>query len=1005
MVGYGSLTVINLSGGSVALYMTAEMSIASVMTLCNTQEPLEITVNEIPQELHVGDTVVIYVNDTTHLVASAIIAMCSAINTATSKVTVINPRCVQMKGDKGDKGDTGKGIASVTEYYALNDDASTAPNDNSFDQTVKTPTSSNKYVWNYEQINYTDNSTPIKTTKHIAAVYGSTGKGISTVTEYYVKSSSTTAPADSSFSETVPVLDATNKYLWNYEVISYTDNTTSSTAKRIIGVYGETGIGVSSIVDQYYLSTSNTTRSGGSWGTTIPSYVSGRYYWRRQSITWTDGTTTNTTAVLDNALTDANSTAYSKNKTFHQASEPTAQDQGPFVVGDTWFNTSLGNSMYKWNGSSWTLEEFDSPAIKAGAITVSHLTVGDMSNLATVNENDVGSMVSSPSSIATDIVTVSGSKRVAKKVDTQTGLALSQYKMPNIFVDGDEVYYSIRIRAVSTARNIVLRISAYDASGTKIGDNTKSIAITTTMTRYTGTITIADVTTGDNQFSWSSATSYAIYISDGKITGDTYENLRMMQAVVRKKGTGDMIVNGTIKTDNLDAGAVTTDKLFTGAVTADKIEAGAITAEKIAANSISASKLAIGMNNLATVNEWDDNSMATTPTGYESATAVINSETGLKGIVKANVANTHLALSQYQVPNIFANGDEIYYSFRVRTMDVDRTIVLQIAAYDKNGTRLGANTKSIAATNTMTAYSGTITLSGNTTGEDQWAWSSSGTLPVAAYYFIYILDSSGANHQLRMMRVEIRKKSSGQLIVDGTITADKLTADAINGKTITGTTLRTPIGRGYSMSYVTNKAWGDTYSDEGTPVRNDTADAYLQMMQSGFETIDEYDTIRSRMVPVLIKIYTRTSSSANPSLTTKNGWYLSNALYSPRIFTESGEVATMAINDSSCKANDAAVRYFTPTSGNSWSTLGDCWYYKIGTRVHIHVSVSGLTADTNTSVFTMPAGYRPFDYIIAAGRGNNGSTYCSGWITSAGVISVRSTNTGAALDLEYDAFN
>lgn len=58
------------------------------------------------------------------------------------------------------------------------------------------------------------------------------------------------------------------------------------------GDTGATGKGVSAITPQYYLSTSNTTQSGGSWSNTRPSWVAGRYYWMRDYIQWTDGSVT-----------------------------------------------------------------------------------------------------------------------------------------------------------------------------------------------------------------------------------------------------------------------------------------------------------------------------------------------------------------------------------------------------------------------------------------------------------------------------------------------------------------------------------------------------------------------------------------------------------------------------------------------------------------------------------------------------------------------------------------
>lgn len=75
------------------------------------------------------------------------------------------------------------------------------------------------------------------------------------------------------------------------------------------GPQGSTGKGLKSAVDQYYLSTSNTTQSGGSWSNTQPSWVSGKYIWTRTYQTWNDNTTTTTTPVLADALNKANSTS------------------------------------------------------------------------------------------------------------------------------------------------------------------------------------------------------------------------------------------------------------------------------------------------------------------------------------------------------------------------------------------------------------------------------------------------------------------------------------------------------------------------------------------------------------------------------------------------------------------------------------------------------------------------------------------------------------------------
>lgn len=74
-------------------------------------------------------------------------------------------------------------------------------------------------------------------------------------------------------------------------------------------IKGETGTGVSAVVEQYYLSTSSTTQVGGSWGTDQPTWVAGRHIWTRSAVTWTDGRTTYTEPILAKAVNGANETA------------------------------------------------------------------------------------------------------------------------------------------------------------------------------------------------------------------------------------------------------------------------------------------------------------------------------------------------------------------------------------------------------------------------------------------------------------------------------------------------------------------------------------------------------------------------------------------------------------------------------------------------------------------------------------------------------------------------
>ena len=80
------------------------------------------------------------------------------------------------------------------------------------------------------------------------------------------------------------------------------------------GDTGATGKGVKSILPQYYLSTSKTSQTGGSWSATQPAWQPTHYLWTRSYITWSDNTTSTTTPILAQALNDANEKGYNNSQ-------------------------------------------------------------------------------------------------------------------------------------------------------------------------------------------------------------------------------------------------------------------------------------------------------------------------------------------------------------------------------------------------------------------------------------------------------------------------------------------------------------------------------------------------------------------------------------------------------------------------------------------------------------------------------------------------------------------
>lgn len=62
---------------------------------------------------------------------------------------------------------------------------------------------------------------------------------------------------------------------------------------------GVNGVGIDSVIEQYYLSTSKTDLTGGEWTSEIPTWESGTYIWIRSKITYTNGDVEYTVAYCD----------------------------------------------------------------------------------------------------------------------------------------------------------------------------------------------------------------------------------------------------------------------------------------------------------------------------------------------------------------------------------------------------------------------------------------------------------------------------------------------------------------------------------------------------------------------------------------------------------------------------------------------------------------------------------------------------------------------------------
>lgn len=195
-----------------------------------------------------------------------------------------DPACIS-----GGKGENGLGIKSVIEEYYLSTSSSSLIGGS---WSTSAPAWVNgKYIWIRSVITYTDGSSTTTDAICVTGAKGETGIGVKSYREQYYLSTSYSTPAGGSWSYNVPSW-TDGKFMWTRTVVTYTDNTTwTSDPVCVTGSAGPSGKGVKSFEVLYYLSTSSSTLTGGSWSTTAPKWEDGKYIWTKTKVTYTDNTT------------------------------------------------------------------------------------------------------------------------------------------------------------------------------------------------------------------------------------------------------------------------------------------------------------------------------------------------------------------------------------------------------------------------------------------------------------------------------------------------------------------------------------------------------------------------------------------------------------------------------------------------------------------------------------------------------------------------------------------
>lgn len=174
----------------------------------------------------------------------------------------------------------GKGISSITQYWAVSSSNSTVPS--SWQTTRQTMTTTNRYLWSYMRIAYNDGSNT-DTTKSVVGVYGDTGAQ----TYVWIKYSAIEPTSDADMG------DNPDNWIGIYygTASSAPTSRTSYTWYKYKGEKGDTGNPaiLNSASVSYQQADSGSVVPDGAWQVLVPQPVNGKYLWTRVILTFNTG--------------------------------------------------------------------------------------------------------------------------------------------------------------------------------------------------------------------------------------------------------------------------------------------------------------------------------------------------------------------------------------------------------------------------------------------------------------------------------------------------------------------------------------------------------------------------------------------------------------------------------------------------------------------------------------------------------------------------------------------
>lgn len=218
-------------------------AVSSLKKICDVNTTYEIELSYLPRGTKIGDTVYIIDHTGELYLSSRLLKIETSVcdNTKTAELGEYSVKSSGVSEKLRELADAFAKVAQNRKFYTwiayADDDIGTGASLDSYgkeyfgiasNRVTRDPdlTDPTVYTW-------------IKT-RGEQGIPGTDGKGIESIKEHYAVSTSNTVTPTVWFDD-VPVTNPVNKYLWNYETITYTNGTSADSKKRVIGVYGDTG--------------------------------------------------------------------------------------------------------------------------------------------------------------------------------------------------------------------------------------------------------------------------------------------------------------------------------------------------------------------------------------------------------------------------------------------------------------------------------------------------------------------------------------------------------------------------------------------------------------------------------------------------------------------------------------------------------------------------------------------------------------------------------------------